>query len=930
MLDSAGVAGLLWDRWTSAAMRAAICRGTGLNADSARHLVTWITGAHDIGKCTFSFALQPTRRQDSFSFADVLHEADLPLRVPGLERMESRFPHGLASGAILRGWLADRGIARNVARSLADIVDAHHGIPSRRNAQRRADEILSEYPTAWTRIHTELLDLIAVDGDIDEVLPHLRQPLDGPTQTLITGLVIMADWIASGAEFFPMSPTGMAARTAAEQLERVRIGFDAVGLTPPWKPAGSLRSRTAHDLRAHMRQRFGWPDVREPRPVQEAVADLGAGLDGPSMLIIEAPTGEGKTEAALVAAELLSEVSGAGGALFAAPTMSTANGLFDRVTRWAARSTSAGEVQSMYLAHSKNRLNRSFGRLHFQGISADQQAEHGDVLAASWLSGRKKGLLSSFTVATVDQVLLMALQGKHSMLRHIALAGKVVIIDEVHAFDAYMSNYLHRALRWLGHYGASVVLLSATLPLTQKKELVSAYQPLRRRLGPGAGTTGIPPLSHDPVTGPVGTAYPLITCVTADSVREVTVDGRPDDLHAHVEIIPDDLEELLARLKSTLAGGGCALVLCNTVARAQNAYARLTDLWPDEVELHHAAFTAHDRAHKETALMTKLGPAAHRGNGRPERLIVVATQVAEQSLDIDVDLLITDIAPADLLIQRIGRLHRHARPVEDRPEGLRSAQVLVRGVLTEDPVPSFDSGASAIYGDRLLISTLALLQKEVLPRGFRRPSDVPGLVQAAYGDAPPIPAEWSQTWTEAVTASKRTLDRAHARSQTFMFPEPSRAESLQDLFASRDHDDATDQGEAAGLAQVRDSDPTVEVIPIVVSDAVYSPLPWMPGADSELFPDMPPPERLARTLAESTVRLPSRLTRSTKSFDDVVSFLEVSTPKAWQESPMLKGQLALPLDESLRILLGGRRLAYSHDLGLMDEGSFVGPSPYSH
>ncbi|WP_259878216.1 CRISPR-associated helicase Cas3' [Brachybacterium muris] len=924
MLDSAGVAGMLWDEWASSLVRDTICRFTSLDAGQGRTLLMWLAGVHDIGKATLTFQLKPVQRADGAAFTDQLRDAGLPLRVPIFESDLPRFPHALASRAIVSPWLTDRGVAPLVARSLADVVDAHHGIPSRRTEREGATAALLTYDPAWTNVHHELLGLLAGVTGIESLIPHLRTEIEGPAQSLLTGLVIMADWLASGADIFPMAASGMAAHDAEAQAQRIRDGFWRAGLTAPWEPRHAPRTDRP-GVAALMQQRFSWPEGRTARPVQQAIADLCASFDGPRMVIVEAPTGEGKTEAALLAAESLARATGAGGAIFAAPTMSTANGLFDRVTDWAARSTSAGEITTMHLAHSKSRLNHSFNRLRYQDIGQDEGGDHGAVVARAWLSGRKKGLLSNFTVATVDQVLLMALQGKHSMLRHLGLAGKVVIIDEVHAYDTYMSRFLQMALRWLGHYGTSVVLLSATLPAAQKRDLIAAYQPMRRRRrNRSKSPSSAAPHPHQQMSH----AYPLITAVSAESVDEATVEPRDDDLDARVQIIDDGMDELIRQLSDLLAGGGCALVLCNTVARAQEAYGRLHQVFTGDVELHHAAFTARDRADKEAALLGRLGPEAHRGAGRPERSIVVATQVAEQSLDIDVDLLITDIAPADLLVQRIGRLHRHERPESERPPLLRSPQVLVRGILATAPAPVFDSGAAAIYDGRLLLSTLALVMQQMAPHGFHRPSDVPSLVQTAYGESPPIPEGWADTWDKALIDSEKARRRARARSNTFMFPEPTAASSLLDLFSVRDHDDSTETGEAAGLAQVRDSDPTIEVIPIVIEGSEYRLLPWMPGAENGLFFEIPPPEGAARTLAESTVRLPSRLTRSPDQFDAVVGHLEAATPLSWQGAPLLTGQLALPLDQDLRTTLGGRSLSYSRTLGLVDESSSVSATAY--
>jgi CRISPR-associated endonuclease/helicase Cas3 len=708
---------------------------------------------------------------------------------------------------------------------------------------------------------------------------------------LLTGIVIMADWIASNADVFPLTASGIAE-------ERSRAGVFALDLTEPWQPH-PVDPAVAEALDAHLRERFGWPENAAARPVQSIAASAAHALAGPGLMIIEAPTGEGKTEAALTAAEILAESSGAGGVIVAAPTMSTADGLFRRVLEWS-KNASGDSVTSMFLAHSKSRLNPDFRSLRSTGIGRgdSEHGAEGEVIASQWMSGRKKGVLSNMSVATVDQILFLALQAKHSMLRHLGLAGKVVIIDEVHAYDTYMSQYMVTALAWLARYQVPVVLLSATLPAAQKRALLDAYRSQ---------------VSDEPIED-LSTAYPLVTTVGAgNGIQEIEMVSRPPDLHARLELIEDALPDLTGRLLEETREGGCVLLICNTVRRAQEAYRVLSENFPDEVELHHAAFLASHRATKETALREALGPSAHRGAGRPDRRIVVATQVAEQSLDIDVDLLVTDIAPVDLLIQRIGRLHRHDRPQSDRPSRMRDPQVLIRAVESTDP-PVFDSGASAVYGDRLLLATLAVLMDGPLARGFERPTDIAPLVHRVYSPSPPIPDSWSEAWVTAEKKHEAKRRTAQQRSSTYRIPEPSHADKLVSLFADQQHTLDTPTGEERGLAQVRDSDPSVEVIPILVTEYGYRPLDG--PADVDHSPDQEPGHHISLGLAADTVRLPGWMTRSQDMFEQVLDQLEASTPPGWRASTWLKGQVALPLDAEGGIDLAGHRLVYDPDLGL--------------
>lgn len=340
----------------------------------------------------------------------------------------------------------------------------------------------------------------------------------------------------------------------------------------------------------------------------------------------------------------------------------------------------------------------------------------------------------------------------------------------------------------------------------------------------------------------------------------------------------------------------------------------LTRVYPGETELHHSAFMAAERTAKEDSLRKALGPDSHRGDGRPERRLIVSTQVAEQSLDIDADALVTDIAPMDLLIQRIGRIHRHKRPVGDRPAKLEAAQVYVRGIEALEPAPLFESGSAAVYEPAILMSTLANL-----PRSFRRPDDVSDLVQATYSTDFVPPAKWSKEYAAAKTEMSERQQLARRRATTFQIPAPKGAAELRRLFDRYHRDmEKSVSGDEAGLAQVRDSQPTFEVIPIIDSDYGYRfvPLPGDEVAATEFIDDAVPDFPTAFRLASSVLRLPTRFSRHDSVFERVIGKLEQQTPVGWSGHYLLKGQVALRLDENGEAELDGQRLRYSAELGL--------------
>ena len=326
----------------------------------------------------------------------------------------------------------------------------------------------------------ELIDHVAARTGAGRYFNEWRDvELSAQFQVVATGLVIISDWIASNETLLPF--LGGRLPEVSENAGRGRWALDRLALLPPWQP-GDLPD-TVDDLFA---VRFQFPEGAEPRPVQRAACEAVGAMSEPGLVIIEAPMGEGKTEAALAAAEIMSRRWGAGGLQVALPTQATSDAMFDRVIQWLDTMGEANQtVGAITLSHGKARFNRLFQGLLRPGrlaeIGCDEEfgtdpqhhLEH-TVVAHSWLSGRKKSQLANFVVGTIDQVLFAALKSRHLMLRHLALAGKIVLLDEVHAYDVFMNSYLKRVLTWLGAYHVPVLALSATLPAERR------HRPARR------------------------------------------------------------------------------------------------------------------------------------------------------------------------------------------------------------------------------------------------------------------------------------------------------------------------------------------------------------------------------------------------------------------------------------------------------------------
>lgn len=979
MLDAGSVAARLWDTWLAPGLQRRFSEHLHLSMEDTRALVCWLAATHDMGKATPEFTCQYDRQENNEYFSAYrkrIRQAkfDLPhdLTVPDKSGVH---PHNKYSQSILIHLLTDNknveGMPREVAVTLASISGAHHGIPAGyfSNSLERNILILEQLSPQWHAVWQELYDITVERFGATSALQQLAEhghPIPVAVQFCITGFVIMSDWIASNPDFFPMGTFG-----SAEQEQRARIGWQALGLEQRWTAALDTNPDTpAADLYA---SRFGWNNPTL-RPMQEVVVEAARSMQSGGMMCIEAPMGQGKTEAGLIAAEFLAQATGRTGVAFAAPTQATSNALFDRVVEWVKYQTAdvaqehGGPIEphSMFLGHSKNRFNKSYEALSEADIFDEsptpgrennrKMLRPGTSLARhSWLSGTKKGLLSSFVVCTIDQVLMTALQARHVMLRYLGLASKVVIIDEVHAYDAYMSKYLSTALYWLGQMNAPVILMSATLPSDIRNELMKSYAK-----GLKIGTKPLKLTTYSQPT--LDLDYPVIHTLTAEdngTPKKWKVEQPAEQTEIELKLIDDSPESVLNVLEPLANDHGCAAIICNTVGRAQEMHAFLSKQFGEEhVILTHSRFTATHRAEQEELLVSKLGKKAHyseadgENSSRPHRLIVVGTQVIEQSLDLDFDVMITDFAPVDLVLQRMGRLHRHdSRSSSERTPAYRKPVCYMRGVEifgSHDEMPRFPNGSTAVYEPMILLSSYAQLLPHFDGEPIRIPADISPLVQKSYQKSmsDEIPKSWADGYMSAEQEYLQNQKNAITRASNYLLrvrtpDDRTMADCMQRLLKPDDLRFSDDQ---IGEAKVRDTDASLEVIAIIVErnqpdnpkSAIksYRLLPSISGtdeADSLRFnaSDNAPPEyQQSMQLAASSIRLPYQYSDAPNHcieggklrFDDALEQLEEERIKNWKDSFVLKRQLILPFEEVEAGVYSYRlcdyELVYTTQLGL--------------
>ncbi|MFV0459091.1 MAG: CRISPR-associated helicase Cas3' [Actinomycetales bacterium] len=411
-----------------------------------------------------------------------------------------------------------------------------------------------------------------------------------------------------------------------------------------------------------------------------------------------------------------------------------------------------------------------------------------------------------------------------------------------------------------------------------------------------------------------GTDDCRITLSTNTQTVERTVFSGLAQRHVSLGQVLDDDMQVVDLLRSLLQEGGCIGIVRNTVKRAQTLAAVVQELLDVEVVLVHSRFLAVDRIKREAHLRRLLGPPGPEVS-RPHALVVIGTQVLEQSLDVDFDALISDLAPVDLLLQRIGRLHRHDR---ERPSSLQEAACYVTGCDWSCDPPKAIAGSQSIYGQSAMLRTLGVLRQR-WNTGLELPDDIAGLVAAAYEPLrPPGPDAWAPEIIEADEQRARTVAESVSRAHSFLLSEPFQPgeETICGLLEGAVGEARDDTG---GAAQVRDTEDSIEVILVHDDNGQLRMMPGNhPASGRSLSADFEPDQWVARNLAGYTVPLPMEISRG-RHGDGVIDQLEAASPPAWQQSHWLRGQLILTLDQNLEASVGEYHVRYDSERGLEHE-----------
>jgi CRISPR-associated endonuclease/helicase Cas3 len=671
--------------------------GLGLSGESLIKCCGFLAGSHDLGKVSpaFQFQVDPVGKiLAGGTLYDLWHHVNPVTR-------QVKAPHGVVTAKTLPEFLIERNMDKSLAKRLAAIVGGHHGFFPSAKEIKDLNEVLAgaNEGNTWRKFSREIFNQL--EAFVELQAQDFPTRCDNAAAMILAGLTTVSDWIASNSDKetgFPYASDEPFEEYKLELPKKAKQALDKIG----WMRLPTEQPLLFTDL---------FKEISEPRALQKAAIASTEKLATPCLILVEASMGEGKTEAALYLADHLQHQSSTGGFYIGLPTQATSNAMWNRVRKFLGQRYPE-ETINLTLSHAAAALKDDYQ----SSICRLDQVydEEGKVIAGEWHTARKRTLLSPYGVGTIDQALMGAVRSKHQFVRLFGLAGRTVILDEIHAYDLYTSTLLERFLEWLALLGSPVIALSATLPTETRRRLINAYAQ-----GCGYAEPEMPVAE-----------YPRLTMFTPQGLTVTPFKASPHvtrSLHLQWVNEPD----WISALQDQLTDGGCAAIICSTVNRAQEVFQQLQDsssFAADELGLFHGRFLFIDRERIEKECLARFGKPTDPETRRPRRYILVATQVIEQSLDLDFDLMISDLAPIDLLLQRSGRLHRHEDRTDRPPRLLQPTLWLISPKLDNSGHADFgDSGF--IYDPHVLLRTWLTLRHQTR---VQLPEQMDELIESVY------------------------------------------------------------------------------------------------------------------------------------------------------------------------------------------------------
>ncbi|MBD3419098.1 MAG: CRISPR-associated helicase Cas3' [Chitinivibrionales bacterium] len=609
----------------------------------------------------------------------------------------------------------------------------HHGIPPKQSAKGGSAIITAntfftkddidaavDFSHECFKLFSENTESVQADKQLKSKLKYISWQF--------AGLAVFADWIGSDTTFFNYPVVNNKAMPLAKYWQEYASPNAKLAIENlHWKDKKICSFTGISTL---------FPFIKVPSSLQRIVSECEID-SGPQLWLIEDVTGSGKTEAALTLAQRIMKNGDADGLYIGLPTMATANAMYERMQSAYEKIFESYEKPSLVLAHGKRHLSEKFvNTVNCKAQAVGQNygdEENASAYCNSWIAdNRKKALLADIGVGTIDQAVMAILPARHQSLRMTGLYRKILIIDEVHAYDAYVEHLLGVLLEAHARNGGSAILLSATIPEKIRKKLSDSFKA-------GINSEGIEIKSHR-------NKFPLITRISKSGERCWDDFENKEERKKTNISFSSEIDEIYRKIITESNSGSCVCWIRNTVNDAKKAYLALIHrgVASKDISLFHSRFAMADRTRIENEALHLFGK--NSGKKQREGRILISTQVVEQSLDLDFDFMVTDLAPIDLLIQRAGRIQRHRRNLKgdilfdkEATDERGNAEILIFAPkFAECPDNSWTGsefkGTNAVYkhSGRLWLTQKVLLDKQQANGCWAMPDDARELIEYVY------------------------------------------------------------------------------------------------------------------------------------------------------------------------------------------------------
>lgn len=620
----------------------------GFSLQQGATFFAWLLAMHDLGKFTRGF-------QQLSVYPQLVQPVDGRKYLCGHDSLGYWLWNNYVRGVLLKNGTA--GVLppllgekqRDVLADVMQMIMGHHGKPPDTSAdgclavtnedKQAVREWMSALADLFPQVH-----LSAQSEDENWFKKEFRS-----ASWPLAGLTVLADWLGSWQHYFPFKATPI---PLAEYWQlALQQASQAIDQLPT--PVRCAEFSTINHL---------FPYILQPTPLQKKAATIPITAGAPDLFVFEDVTGAGKTEAALILASRLMAQGKGNGLYIGLPTMATANAMFHRLERSYRRLFTAECAPSLVLAHSARKLNTHFQQALWNSNQPFSQQEYvtgeatGQASCHYWFADSpKKALLADVGAGTLDQALMAVMPYRHQCLRMLGLQNKILILDEIHACDAWLNRIVEHLLAYHASQGGSAIILSATLSQKQRESLVTAFA-RGHSCQHEAGLLKFTPAAPYPLL----THYGISNGATTSEVMEYPLQSPPEVSRAVQVGWLHNEQDCLQQIREAVKKGQCIAWIRNTVDDAIRIYQALAnELDSDQLILFHSRFAFCDRLEIEERVLAWCGDKS--GATERQGKVVIATQVIEQSLDLDFDAMLTDLAPIDLLIQRAGRLQRHIR-----------------------------------------------------------------------------------------------------------------------------------------------------------------------------------------------------------------------------------------------------------------------------